>query len=76
VGESLANVLIYSIHLCLTSQNFNHFTGVDFDAKTNTNAIYRIQGDGKSWASDVDKENANFDYLMFVSHMAAPARVG
>lgn len=49
-----------------TTQNYNHFTGVDYDAKTETNAIFRIQGDGKSWASDVDKENKNFDYLMFV----------
>ncbi|ORX40476.1 putative alpha-amylase [Kockovaella imperatae] len=45
--------------------NFNHFTGVDYDAKTETTAIFRIQGDGKSWASDVDKENGGYDYLMF-----------
>lgn len=37
--------------------NFNHFTGVDYDAATETNAIYKIQGDGKAWARDVDKEN-------------------
>ncbi|KAK1922270.1 putative alpha-amylase [Papiliotrema laurentii] len=45
--------------------NFNHFTGVDYDAKTETTAIFKIQGDGKSWASDVDKENGSYDYLMF-----------
>lgn len=27
----------------------------------------QIQGEGKSWASDVDKENGSYDYLMFVS---------
>lgn len=47
--------------------NFNHFTGIDYDAKSETNAIFIIQGDGKDWADDVDQENANYDYLMFVS---------
>ncbi len=48
-------------------QNYNHFTEVDYDAKTETNAIFKvsakeiiafltltirqIQGDGKTWAS-------------------------
>ncbi|EIW72207.1 alpha-amylase [Tremella mesenterica] len=45
--------------------NYNHFTGVDYDAKTETKAIYMIQGDGKDWAKDVDKENGSYDYLMF-----------
>lgn len=27
----------------------------------------QIQGDGKGWATDVDKENGGYDYLMFVS---------
>lgn len=27
----------------------------------------QIQGDGKHWATDVDKEKGSFDYLMFVS---------
>lgn len=27
----------------------------------------QIQGDGKKWATDVDKENGSYDYLMFVS---------
>lgn len=44
---------------------FEHFTGVDWDQKGETKAIFRIEGDGKHWASDVDKENGNFDYLMF-----------
>jgi len=29
--------------------------------------IQQIQGDGKDWAKDVDKENGSYDYLMFVS---------
>lgn len=45
--------------------NFNHFTGIDFDAKTDTKAIFKIKGEGKDWADDVDTENANYDYLMF-----------
>lgn len=44
--------------------NFNHFSGCDYDAATDTKAIFRIQGDGKYWASGVNKENANYDYLM------------
>ncbi|KAJ9114591.1 hypothetical protein QFC20_001465 [Naganishia adeliensis] len=44
--------------------SFNHFSGCDYDAATDTKAIFRIQGDGKYWASGVNKENANYDYLM------------
>ncbi|KAK7047862.1 hypothetical protein VNI00_006190 [Paramarasmius palmivorus] len=44
--------------------NFNHFTGVDYDENTGKKAIFRIQGDGKYWASGVDNENQNYDYLM------------
>lgn len=40
---------------------FEHFTGVDWDAKSETKAIFRIEGDNKHWASDVDKENGNYD---------------
>jgi alpha-amylase len=35
------------------------------DEATKKKAIYRIIGDGKYWASSVDKEKGNFDYLMF-----------
>ncbi|MDY6085796.1 MAG: alpha-amylase [Peptoniphilaceae bacterium] len=44
--------------------NFNHFTGIDFDQRTGTNAIYRIMGDGKYWSNSTDTEKGNFDYLM------------
>lgn len=43
-----------------------HFSGVDWDARSQQNGcIYRILGDGKSWASDVDSENGNYDFLMY-----------
>ncbi|KAJ1028121.1 hypothetical protein NDA13_003568 [Ustilago tritici] len=33
---------------------FEHFTGVDWDQKAQTKAIFRIEGDGKQWATDKD----------------------
>ena len=44
--------------------NFNHFGGVDWDDKAKEKKIFRIEGKGKSWATDVDKEHKNYDYLM------------
>lgn len=44
--------------------HYYHFTGVDYDVKTETKAIYRILGDGKYWAEETDREKGNFDYLM------------
>jgi hypothetical protein len=35
------------------------------DENSKKSAIYRILGDGKYWASAVDKEKGNYDYLMF-----------
>ncbi|KIY63156.1 glycoside hydrolase family 13 protein [Cylindrobasidium torrendii FP15055 ss-10] len=43
---------------------FHHFSGVDYDAETGNSAIYRIRGDFKEWANDVDEENGNYDFLM------------
>ena len=45
--------------------NYNHFTGVDYDNKTGTNGIFRIDGENKGWAIGVSPEMGNFDYLMF-----------
>ncbi|GAA5974929.1 hypothetical protein JCM5350_004508 [Sporobolomyces pararoseus] len=45
--------------------NFNHFTGVDYDDKSKKTSIFKIQGEGKTWAKAVDKEKGSFDYLMF-----------
>ncbi|KAG8889411.1 hypothetical protein FRB99_003992 [Tulasnella sp. 403] len=44
--------------------NFNHFTGVDYNAENGKKAIYKILGDNKGWALAVDSENKNYDYLM------------
>lgn len=49
----------------------SHFSGVDWDSKTSTKAIYKIveqrsDGSRKDWADDVaTDENGNYDYLMF-----------
>lgn len=45
--------------------NFNHFTGVDYDQKSETNGVFKIIGDNKDWSSGVSTEKGNFDYLMF-----------
>lgn len=38
-----------------------HFTGVDFDNKSGKNAIFKIQGENKDWADDVDGEKGSFE---------------
>lgn len=38
------------------------FDGTDFDASTNRTAIFRFSD--KTWDSEVDSENGNYDYLM------------
>ena len=38
-----------------------HFTGVDYDDRSKKNVIYKIQGEGKTWADEVDKEKGSFD---------------
>lgn len=38
-----------------------HFTGIDYDQKTNSNVLWKFKG--KEWASDVDEELGNYDYL-------------
>jgi len=37
-----------------------HFTGTDYNAANNKTAIYKILGDNKDWARDVDKEKGNY----------------
>ncbi|PSR83745.1 alpha-amylase [Coniella lustricola] len=44
----------------------DHFSGVDYDEKTKTAGIVR-RLEGKNWASDVDPERGNYDYLMFAN---------
>ena len=42
--------------------NWTHFDGIDWDQSTGKSGIYRL--DGKTFDSDVDEENGNYDYLM------------
>ena len=44
--------------------NYTHFSAVDRDELAKRNGIFKICGDGKRWAEDVDSEKGNFDYLM------------
>ena len=39
-----------------------HFTGIDYDEKTDEEGIFKFRG--KNWARQVDQENGNYDYLM------------
>lgn len=41
--------------------NNSQFTGVDYDNKSKTNAIWRFKD--KKWANEVDDELGNYDYL-------------
>ncbi|KAK4947443.1 hypothetical protein LTR10_013811 [Elasticomyces elasticus] len=60
-----------------------HFTGVDYDSRTNDHGIFKFVGDGRGrrrdWASDVSDELGNYDYLMFAdidhSHPAVRADI-
>lgn len=45
--------------------HYYHFSGVDYDVKTETSAIFRVVGDNKYWNAGVSGEKGNFDYLMF-----------
>jgi alpha-amylase len=44
--------------------NYTHFSAVDRDELSKRNAIFKIFGEGKAWAEDVDGEKGNYDYLM------------
>lgn len=45
--------------------DFQCFTGVDYDAKTEESAVYSIQNQyGDGWENVLDNENGNYDYLM------------
>jgi alpha-amylase len=46
-----------------SSQKYHwyHFSATDYDNATKETAIYRILGDGKHFAGDVDTEKGNFD---------------
>lgn len=44
--------------------NYRHFSAVDRDELSKRNAIFKVYGEGKVWAEDVDSEKGNYDYLM------------
>lgn len=56
--------------------DFNCFTGVDYDAKNEKTAIFKIHGDGKTWAKAVDGENGNCQFELLVDAEAIrPSKV-
>ncbi|KAG7451163.1 glycoside hydrolase family 13 protein [Guyanagaster necrorhizus] len=45
--------------------NQTHFSGLDWDDRTRSKGIYRIEGPGhKGWSKNVDRELGNYDYLL------------
>lgn len=42
-----------------------HFDGVDWAQNLSENTIFKFRGEGKSWDTEVDTENGNYDYLMY-----------
>lgn len=44
---------------------WQHFTGIDWDQRTQQEGVYKLIGNGKDWAQDVSHENGNYDYLLF-----------
>ena len=40
--------------------HWHHFSGTDYNAANKKNVIYKILGDGKDWAKDVDQEQGNY----------------
>lgn len=47
--------------------NKEHFTGIDYDHKTQSKGIWKFQG--KEWAQDVDEELGSYDYLYAPGHV-------
>ncbi len=50
----------------LSKMEWHHFNfnGVDYDAKTGEKRVFRIEGKGKSWETDVSKEHGNYQHLL------------
>jgi alpha-amylase len=42
--------------------NASHFDGVDYDANSNRNGLFRF--DGQNWDDQVNADHGNYDYLM------------
>jgi alpha-amylase len=45
--------------------HWHHFTGTDYDARTEKQGVFKICGENKGWSESVDKEQGNADYMMF-----------
>lgn len=45
--------------------SFEHFSGVDYDQRTDTSAIFKILHHDRDWNTNVSEEKGNYDYLMF-----------
>ncbi|MBK1637331.1 alpha-amylase, partial [Rhodovulum adriaticum] len=45
--------------------SFQHFNGVDYDARTGENGIFKIIWEQRDWNQSVSGEKGNYDYLMF-----------
>ena len=47
--------------------HWHHFSGIDYEARSNTHGIWRLVGENKiGWATDVSGELGNYDYLLGV----------
>ncbi|HNW86099.1 MAG TPA: alpha-amylase [Candidatus Limiplasma sp.] len=44
--------------------HYSHFNAVDRDELSKRCGIFKVYGEGKNWAADVDSEKGNYDYLM------------
>ncbi|MBU3159754.1 alpha-amylase [Clostridium frigoris] len=54
--------------------NWECFDGVDWDQNKKESAIFEFTGLSKSWDSEVDDENGNYDYLMLTDiDVSSPA---
>ncbi len=57
-----------------TSMGFRALYGVDWDAKTETKAIFRIEGDNKHGLPTSTRRNGNYDFLMGADVRPRPPR--
>ena len=44
--------------------HYYHFTGIEYDDIKRKTGIFRVLGENKNWAQNVDKENDNYDFLL------------
>lgn len=57
----------------LMNYRWHHFTGTDYDHRTEANGVFKFLGRGKKgWAKDVDDEHGNYDYLSVRIQYAEP----